>query len=120
MNLFSSLVFLTVQGFKAAVKSEANIIEKQTFNSLAIRKQREVLHLLQMQEAFLPVGNYRRKQYNLVKKLYGYKAAGSMRDLNTVLSFLDEIYALSDEAKGREKTHSLEEIKEKAREFYGK
>lgn len=110
---------LTVEAVRAAVKSEAKIKEEEGHCQLWIRNQTEVKALLQLQQAYLPVGNHRLEQYQLVSQLYAYKEQGKMRDLDTVLSVLRASYSISEKCKGRERTHTLAKMEEIARQIYG-
>lgn len=109
---------LTLQAVRAALKSDAEIEEKKEHYQLWIRKQAEVESLLQMQRAFLPVGNHRLAQYELVTELLAFKKAGKMRDLNTVLSIIEKAYKISEKSKGRERSKTKEEMMKIAREIY--
>ena len=110
---------LTLQAVKAAVKSEAEIKGTGEHYQLWIRNQTEVQSLLQMQQAYLPVGNHRLNEYKLVEALHTYKKQGKMRDLNTVLSVIRAAYAISENTKGRRRSKTLAEMEEIARQIYG-
>lgn len=113
---------LTLEAVKAAINSDAPIKESKESTEhyqIWFRKQKDVMNLLQMQQAYLPVGSHRLAQYNLVRQLHLLKQQGKMRDLNEVLSVIRAAYAISANTKGRERTQTLEEMEAIACKIYG-
>lgn len=112
---------LTLEVIKFIIGSNTPIVKskkKQSYQ-IWIRKQAEVKQLLQMQLQYLPVGDHRRKQYELVQNLFDCKNQGKMRDLNTVLNVIRAAYAMSETTKGRRRTVSLDKMIAIATEIYG-
>lgn len=110
---------ITLQALKFVVGSKAPIKESKNHYQFWIRNISEVKKLLQLQKAYLPVGDYRLAQYNLVQKIHTYKEKGMMKDGNVVLNIVRETYALSAHSKGRERTKSLAEMEAIVKNIYG-
>lgn len=111
--------FLTLEAVRTAINSDAPIKEAEEHYQIWFREQKDVMNLLQMQQAYLPVGSHRLAQYNLVKQLLMFKQQGKMRDLDVVLSIIRAAYAISEKTKGRERTRTLEEMEAIAYQIYG-
>ncbi len=110
---------LTLKAIKSIVGSEAPIQKAENHYQMWFRNQTDVKALLEFQQAYLPLGNRRKMQYNLVKQINEWQEKGQMGNLNNILSIIRAAYALSEDSKGRGRTRTQEEMEAIAKEIYG-
>lgn len=110
---------LTLQAVRSVIGSQAVIKEEDNHYQMWVRNQAEVKTLLEMQCKYVPVGNHRLIQYKLVRDLHDAKESKMMRDLVTIRSLVKASYAISEKSKGRERTHTLDEMLAIVEDIYG-
>lgn len=93
----------------------ASLSKKANSTQMLIRKSSCVQKLIDWLDLHPPFGDKREKQLVILKELWSLKKAKQTQNLNAVLPFLKKVYSIP--SSGRQRTYTLAEAEQKAREF---